>query len=373
MMYLAFENRTDTLSTWRRLQRDCLLEQSEQHYNSKNGEMPAISKRLRRLQAEKNGNQVTDASHSFAKTSGWVGIEELGKRHSRQSQQGPSNCNDVSQLKRKHLTNFLRLPSADPMDASVTHWLTIEGTWRHIALPIDGSLVFGRFDPNVGMAPDIDLGYEDHQDQLISRRHMAIVGERGNHAIEDLGSISGVLLNDTKIGLGRSRPLQNGDRLTLGAIRLIYDRIPALVFSAFNQNWVHHTLTVTATGHKHILEPSGSITIGRADRWLNFVPDIDLDHYGQVAQRVSRRHAQITWQNGKPFVEDIGSGFGTRLHGTLLPLGETKPLLPGDHIWLAGCVLAYDIEVPEVLETTKRTNKVYYSQALQPEQVQLPA
>jgi pSer/pThr/pTyr-binding forkhead associated (FHA) protein len=105
------------------------------------------------------------------------------------------------------------------------------------------------------------------------------------------------------------------------------------------------------------------------------LPEIGLIPYGQVSQRVSRRHAKITWQNGKPFVEDIGSGFGTRLYGAVLPLGETRPLLPGDHIWLAGCVLAYDIEVPDETQklTRNRTGHVHHSQTTQLRQVQLPA
>jgi hypothetical protein len=41
----------------------------------------------------------------------------------------------------------------------------------------------------------------------------------------------------------------------------------------------------------------------------------------------------------------LGSGFGTRLNGETLFIGHAAPLTPGDHIWLGGCVLAYDIEV----------------------------
>jgi pSer/pThr/pTyr-binding forkhead associated (FHA) protein len=374
MMYAAFENRTDTLLTWKRLQRKCLLVEQEQSKAPETGSLAALSKRLRRVQAEKNSKKVAASSPVFAKTNGWVGIEELGPGHRRRAQQNMERTSDVSQLERKHLTNFLKLPSTDTViDDAITHWLTIEGTWRHIALPIDGSLVLGRCDPNIGMAPDIDLAYEDEQKQLISRRHMSIVGERGRHVIEDLGSIYGVLLNDEKIGLRPSRPLRNGDRITLGTVRLIYDRIPAQVFSAFNQKWIRHTLTVTSTGQKRILTPSGPVMIGRADRKLGFVPDIDLSQCGQIAQRVSRRHAQIIWQNGKPYVEDIGSGLGTRLHGTLLPLGETKPLLPGDHIWLAGCVLAYDIEVPETLYPAEHQPGQVVPQAPWLEHIQLQA
>jgi len=62
-----------------------------------------------------------------------------------------------------------------------------------------------------------------------------------------------------------------------------------------------------------------------------------------VARLVSRRHALIRWQNGQPTLEDLGSGFGTRLAGDTLLLGQSVGLKPGDHIWLAGCVLGYDV------------------------------
>ena len=61
--------------------------------------------------------------------------------------------------------------------------------------------------------------------------------------------------------------------------------------------------------------------------------------------RVSRRHALITWRAASPYVEDLGSGFGTRLNGEALLIGQPVPLKPGDHIWLGGCVLAYDIAI----------------------------
>jgi pSer/pThr/pTyr-binding forkhead associated (FHA) protein len=102
---------------------------------------------------------------------------------------------------------------------------------------------------------------------------------------------------------------------------------------------------ITPTGQKLNIAPPHDIVIGRSDRYVDFIPDIDLESSGEVAVRVSRRHAIITWRNGAPYVEDLGSGFGTRLNGEMLLLGQAVSLKPGDHIWLGGCVLAYDIEI----------------------------
>ena len=86
---------------------------------------------------------------------------------------------------------------------------------------------------------------------------------------------------------------------------------------------------------KERLTLNSSCSIGR-------LPDNDivLDH-----TRVSRRHAIITWRKGNPYAEDLGSGFGTRLNGEMLLIGQAVPLKPGDHIWLGGCILAYDVEI----------------------------
>jgi pSer/pThr/pTyr-binding forkhead associated (FHA) protein len=107
----------------------------------------------------------------------------------------------------------------------------------------------------------------------------------------------------------------------------------------------HHYLLVTPTGRKISITPSKECVIGRVDPQINFVPDLDLSRDGEVARLVSRRHALIKWQNGQPALEDLGSGFGTRLAGQTLLLGQSVVLRPGDHIWLAGCVLAYEIEM----------------------------
>ena len=102
---------------------------------------------------------------------------------------------------------------------------------------------------------------------------------------------------------------------------------------------------VTPTGRRLTIAPPNDILVGRSDRYVDFVPDIDLSDEGGLAVRVSRRHAIITWRNRVPHLEDLGSGFGTRLNGETLLIGHTAALKPGDHIWLGGCVLAYDVEM----------------------------
>ena len=90
---------------------------------------------------------------------------------------------------------------------------------------------------------------------------------------------------------------------------------------------------------------SVKVTIGRSDPDANFRPSLDLTQDGNVVAFVSRCHAIITWNNHCPYVTDLQSTFGTRLNGELLVAHQAVALKPGDHMSLAGCVLAYDIEL----------------------------
>ena len=117
-------------------------------------------------------------------------------------------------------------------------------------MPVTGLLSFGRFDPNLGIPPDIDLAYEDRNTRLISRRHAAIVGHEGTHTVEDLGSKVGVFLNGKKLGTRPSDPLKPGDHIRLGRIRILYDMMPFRVLTGVKNRWVRHVLLVTPTGRK---------------------------------------------------------------------------------------------------------------------------
>ncbi len=345
MIRRAFEARTDTLATWGRLQKNCLLVKAEKEKRKKTS---PLSDRLQAVRASKEA--AIDAQEA-------VSEDERPKKELRrlppkkqQSKQPPmpDYLQPVAPPPKRPTRPLRRLSSStrwDPTDGPELYWLTIESTKRHIILPEDGGFIFGRFDPNVGIPPDIDLTHEDRDMHLVSRRHASVFAKDGQHTVEDLGSKSGVYLNGTKIDYGPSRPLESGDSIRIGGLKLVYDRVPASVLQKAKSRQIRHVLKVTPTGRKIALETGESAVIGRADARVNFVPDVDLSHDGDVTRLVSRRHALIQWQNGQPHIEDLGSGFGTRLRGDLLSLGQSRPLVPGDHIWLAGCVVAYDIEI----------------------------
>jgi pSer/pThr/pTyr-binding forkhead associated (FHA) protein len=224
-------------------------------------------------------------------------------------------------------------------------WLIIPASGRHVTLPANRELVLGRFDPNFGIPPDVDLSFEDQQPRTVSRQHARIVSVAGRHSIEDLGSGVGVIVNGHEVRSAPPYQLQLGDQIRLGSVQLIYEAVPAPLLDLPLASDVRHFLVVTPTGRKLTILPPRDILIGRSDRYVDFVPDMDLSREGDIAVRVSRRHAIVTWRHGIPYVEDLGSGFGTRLNGETLLIGHAIPLKPGDHIWLGGCVLAYDVDL----------------------------
>ncbi|HXV97477.1 MAG TPA: FHA domain-containing protein [Anaerolineae bacterium] len=379
MIRNAFGVRTDTRATWGLLQKNCLLVKADEERAKRSTEESMLSRRLRQIREAREGPstpptpsqkpaQRPDYLQPVSPPSpDWAAPSAEEKRPNATAQ--PQSRWETSSLghptpdtsawtgpisdePRPDIIGAVEaLPKALPnkqraaANQSRPYWLTVSGSNRHIALPTSGELVLGRFDPNLGLPPDVDLAYEDGGARAISRRHAKIVGVEGRHTIEDLGSRHGLFLNGEQVQFRPSRPLQPGDHISLGNIRLYYDLIPVerLIVTATPQ--AQHILLVTPTGQQLTIAPPHDIVIGRSDRYVDFTPDVDLNSSGDVAIRVSRRHAIITWRKGNPYIEDLGSGFGTRLNGEMLLLGQAVPLKPGDHIWLGGCVLAYDVEI----------------------------
>jgi len=80
-----------------------------------------------------------------------------------------------------------------------------------------------------------------------------------------------------------------------------------------------------------------SILIGRASRSRNITPDIDLSSDNGI----SRRHAQLTTDGKRWWVEDLGSSNGTfvggsvgKLPATPIPPGQKKEIASDDRVYL---------------------------------------
>lgn len=80
-----------------------------------------------------------------------------------------------------------------------------------------------------------------------------------------------------------------------------------------------------------------SVLIGRASRSRNITPDIDLSSDNGI----SRRHAQLTTDGSRWWVEDLGSSNGTYVGGnvgalptTPVPPGQKQEVSPDDRIYV---------------------------------------
>jgi hypothetical protein len=89
--------------------------------------------------------------------------------------------------------------------------------------PLHGSeVLIGRYDPVTEMKPDVDLTEIDLK-RSVSRRHARILQtDQGYVLIEEVGALNGTFVNGTKLVAGEAQPIQNGDRLGMGMVKLLF-------------------------------------------------------------------------------------------------------------------------------------------------------
>jgi len=343
MISRAFEARRDTEQMWRILQINCLRVREERE--AKTYHESALARRLR---LARNGEETEELE------------EEAIAPETIESVPVSSTVKPVQTIRPviREVYEVGVKPPPPPVVEKVPERpkepeaelfsLVLEPSKRRIALPTDGEIVFGRPDPNVDFFPDIDLTYEDQGRLAISRRHARIYGENNVHLIEDMGSTNGTKVNTQLLELGQKHMLRQGDRIALGHCLLVYGPTPKWLLNPPSHIQSRFYLLATSSGQRIDLPAQGELIIGRSDPALSFVPDIDLRYEGEVSERVARRHAKITCQGGTHSLEDLGSSHGTKINGTPVLLEQTVYLTPGDHIWLGGCVLAYEVEVQSI-------------------------
>lgn len=93
---------------------------------------------------------------------------------------------------------------------------------------VEGTNLVGRWDPDSGAFPEIDLEPHDPEAK-ISRRH-AIIELSGNRIfLEDIGSLNGTFVNrGTRLKLGEKHELKDGDEVVIGKtfLRVEFDSPP---------------------------------------------------------------------------------------------------------------------------------------------------
>jgi len=328
MMRRAFDAGTDTQEMWRRLQMNCLRVRMDEQ-----AAMPRSSLLGRRLRKEPEAAAASVEA-----------LEEIKK-----APPPPPPATPVPSREP------IRKPTPPPAEVRqerkaeappVRYCLALQNGKHRVGLPENGEIVLGRFDSATNVTPDVDLSYDDRESLAISRRHARVVAREGRHEIEDMGSTNGTRVNRIRLRIGQKVRLRPGDRVGLGYCEFIYIPIPE-VKSSPRDPFPQAHLWVTYTGQRFPLPAWGEVIVGRSDLSVGFTPDVDLSQAEDAAYVVARRHAKIVARSGRHYLEDLGSANGTKVNGTQIKLNELRMLDLGDHIWLGGCVLVYDMELPD--------------------------
>jgi FHA domain len=80
----------------------------------------------------------------------------------------------------------------------------------------DGNNLVGRWDPETGSFPEVDLDADDPEAK-ISRKHALIRIESGKITIEDIGSLNGTYVNrQPRLSPGSPAEIKSGDEVIIG-------------------------------------------------------------------------------------------------------------------------------------------------------------
>ena len=87
-------------------------------------------------------------------------------------------------------------------------------------------LIIGRFDPESGQAPAVDLSEYNAAERGVSRKHAAITRNENALNISDQGSPNGTFLNGQRLVAFQPRVLRDGDEIRLGhlVLRITFSR-----------------------------------------------------------------------------------------------------------------------------------------------------
>jgi len=190
----------------------------------------------------------------------------------------------------------------------------------------------------IGRGSDCDIVLLDER---VSRQHTEIHFDGESYLISDLGSFNGTYLNGKM--LGDTHPLENGDQLKIGPVRLRFELLaapeldprPTLVVPESASQAYLEISTGTQRGARFDLVKERMV-IGRAGRGESW--DILLQD-----RAVSRPHAQIVRDTDvdEYTLTDLDSANGTLVNGQAIT--ESQALKDGDPILFGEDILIFRI------------------------------
>ena len=112
-------------------------------------------------------------------------------------------------------------PAETPPPASVPRFKArfevVRGGRKGHEFPIeDGVSYIGRWDPETGSFPEVDLEQDDPEAK-ISRKHALVRMENGKITVEDIGSLNGTYVNrQPRLQPGTPVEIKSGDEIIIG-------------------------------------------------------------------------------------------------------------------------------------------------------------
>jgi hypothetical protein len=111
-------------------------------------------------------------------------------------------------------------PAAEPgaaVAAFKAKFTVVRGGRKGQEFPLeDGNNLIGRWDPETGSFPEVDLDADDPEAK-ISRKHALLRIENGKITVEDIGSLNGTYVNrGQRLQPGSPADVKNGDEIIIG-------------------------------------------------------------------------------------------------------------------------------------------------------------
>jgi len=108
-------------------------------------------------------------------------------------------------------------PVATPVAAFKARLKIVRGGRKDHEFPLeDGNNLVGRWDPETGSFPEVDLDADDPEAK-ISRKHALIRIAEGKITVEDIGSLNGTYVNrGARLQPGSPVDLKTGDEIIIG-------------------------------------------------------------------------------------------------------------------------------------------------------------
>jgi hypothetical protein len=124
---------------------------------------------------------------------------------------------------------FAPLPEVAPLPefelavpAATGPYLEIVDSGAHIPLVEQSVTLMGRVDEVSSIYPDVDLTPHGGEEGGVSRRHAELHNERGAWFVVDLDSTNGTFINGAELQPKVRVPLNDGDRLSLGELQIVF-------------------------------------------------------------------------------------------------------------------------------------------------------